>query len=148
MIIREYTTEDFEEVVDMYYKMCLEVYPHRKFKSKQYFYANVINWINWKYDIMVTEKDGNITGFIMCYFDSMGGIVEDYYQLECYYVKPEYRKTRALYLMYNTVTIYCDSMGVLLSGSASSFTESKKICLKYGNIEVFSKIERLPKIKE
>ena len=143
MVIREYKPTDFEEVVDMYYNMCLEVYPHRQFKSKQYFYRNVIRWLDFNYDIMVTELDGIITGFILCYVDSMGGIVDDYYQIECVYVKKKFRKGRSLFLMVNTAIEYANQKGYILSGKASEITESSKISSKYG-VNVFTTFERLP----
>lgn len=141
--VRDYKDTDFEEIVEMYYQMCLEVYPHRKFKSKQHFYKNVLNWIEWNYDIIVTVKDEEITGFTMCYFDSMGGICEDYYVGECIYVKPKYRKTRSAYLMYHTAINYADSLGMILSTNASDITESSHISKKLG-VRVFTKFEKLP----
>ena len=143
VIIRAYEESDFEEVVEMYYNMVLEVYPHRQFKSKQHFYANVINWITWNYDIMITVKDDIITGFNMCYVDSMGGICEDYYQGECIYIKPEYRKTRSAYLLYTASIIYAKKMGYILSTNASDITESSHISNKLG-LRVFTKFEKLP----
>lgn len=142
--IRAYNPNDFEEIVDMYYKMIHEVYPHRQFKSKQYFYRNVMRWLDLNYDIMITEKDGVITGFCMCYYDSMGGICDDFYQAECVYVKPEYRKTKSAYLMYHSVMIYADKMGLLISTNAAETTESHKISDKFG-LKLFSHYERLPK---
>lgn len=141
--VRAYKDTDFEEVVDMYYKMCLEVYPHREFKTKQFFYKNVLNWIDWNYDIIMTEKDDIVTGFALAYVDNMGGICDDYYQGECIYVKPEYRKTRSAYLMYNSFVNFADSMGYITSTNASSITESHKIAKKFGK-KIFEKYERLP----
>lgn len=148
VVVREYKETDLEEVVDMYYKMCHDVYPHREFKSKQYFYANVINWFEWNYDIIVTEKDGIITGFAMCYIDNMGGICDDYYVGECIYVKPEFRKGRSAYLMYNTAINYGESQGYVLSTNASDITESSHISAKVLGIRVFSKFEKIPKEKK
>jgi hypothetical protein len=147
VIVREYKESDFEEVVQMYYNMIIEVYPHREFKAKQFFYNNVIRWIDSNYDIIVTSKDDIITGFALCYFDNMGGICEDYYQGECIYVKPEYRKGRSAYLMYKSVMIYADNSNFLISTNASDITESSHISNKLG-IKVFTKYERLPLKKE
>ncbi len=141
--VRAYKESDYEEVVDMYYKLCHTVYPNRKFKSKQYFYKNVMNWIEWNYDIIVTEVNGVISGFAMCYVDSMGGICEDYYEGECIYIKEDYRKTRSAYLMYHTNMIYANKMGYVLSTSASDVTESSHISAKLGT-KLFTKFEKLP----
>jgi len=143
IIIRDYKESDFEEVVEMYYQMCIDVYPHRQFKSKQFFYKNVMNWIEWNYDIIVTEKENIITGFALSYVDSMGGITEDFYQGECIYVKPEHRKSRSAYLMYHTFINYAKKMGYILSTNASDITESSHIAKKLG-IKVFTKFEKLP----
>lgn len=143
VIIRAYEAKDFEEVVDMYHKMVLEVYPHREFKEKQYFYNNVIRWISLNYDIIVTEKDEVVTGFSLCYVDSMGGICDDFYQGECIYVKPEFRKTRSAYLMYHTNINFAQSQGMILSTNASSITESHHIAKKLGK-EIFKSYERMP----
>ena len=143
VVVREYRESDFEEVVEMYYQMVLEVYPHREFKPKQHFYKNVLYWIANYYDIIVTEDDGIITGFSMCFVDNMGGITDDYYQGECIYIKPEYRKGRSAYLMYHTNMNVADSMGYILSTNASDITESSGISKKLG-IKLFTKYERIP----
>lgn len=143
MVIREYKPSDFEEVVQMYYNMCIEAYPHRQFKEKQYFYNNVMRWLSYNYDIMIVEKNNDIVGFSLCYYDSLGGIVEDFYNMECVYIKEQYRKSRALYLIVMTAINYCDKMGLILSGNASDVTESSKISSKYG-IKLFTKYERIP----
>lgn len=145
--IRAYRPSDFEEVVDMYYRMCLEVYPHRTFKDKQYFYRNVIHWIEWHYDIMVTEKDGEITGFSLCYMDSMGGITEDFYHFECLYVKERFRKTRSAHLLVNTPIIYADSRNLIISANASNISECSNFVSRLGD-KIFTTYERLPKKEE
>ena len=141
--IRAFKDTDFEEVVDMYYKLVHDVYPHRTFKAKAYFYKNVLNWIEWNYDIIITEDNGVVSGFAMCYVDSMGGICEDYYEGECIYVKPKYRKGRSAYLMYHTNMNYAEKMGYILSTSASDVTESSHISAKLGT-KLFTKFEKLP----
>jgi len=143
VIVREYQESDFNEVVDMYYDMCHQVYPHREFKSKQFFYKQVLDWIDYNYDIIITEDEGIVTGFSMCYVDSMGGITEDYYQGECVYVKKKYRKGRSAYLMYHTNMNYANKMGYLLSTNASDVTESSHISAKLGT-KIFSKFEKQP----
>lgn len=148
VIVREYQTKDFEEVVNMYYKMVHDVYPNRQFKSKQFFYKNVINWIDNNYDIMITEDNGIITGFAMCYEDNMGGICKPFYTAECVYIKPEYRKGRSAYLMYQSAMIFADNMDYIISTNASEVTESHNLASKFGT-KIFTQYERVPnKIKE
>lgn len=144
--IREYREADFEEVVSMYYDMCITVYPHREFKSIQHFYTNVLRWIESGYDINITEDDGVVTGFTMCYLDCMGGIVEDYYQAECLYVKPKYRRGRSAYLLYNTALSYADSQDWLISTNASTITDGGSMASKYAK-SVFIQYERLSKTR-
>lgn len=142
IIVREYKETDFEEVVRMYYQMCVEVYPHRQFKPIRHFFENVMFWINNNYDIVISEDNGTITGFSMCYVDNMGGIVKDYYQGECIFIKDEYRKGRSAYLLYHTNINIAESMGYILSTNASDVTESSGISKKLG-IKLFTKYERM-----
>ena len=141
--IREYQESDFEEIVQMYHALLHEAYPQHKIKPIQHCYQNVLAWINFKYDIMVTYKDEAITGFSLCYFDNMGGVVEDYYQAECIYIKPEYRKGRSAYLFYHTAMLYADSQGVIIATNASDTTESSHISNKLGTL-IYSHYERIP----
>lgn len=144
--IREYQESDYEEIVDMYYELIKMLYPNHTIKSKQHFHMNVINWLNWNYDIIVTYNEEAITGFSMCYVDSMGGIVEDYYQGEIIYIKPEYRKGRSAYLIYHTNMAYAESRGMILATNASDITESSGISAKLGD-KIYTHYERIPNEK-
>ena len=141
--IRRYEDKDFEEVVQMYSDLIHTLYPNHTIKPIQYFYSNVLNWINWNYDIIITYNEEAITGFSMCYVDSMGGIVEDYYQGEIIYIKPEYRKSRSAYLIYYTNMNYADSQGMILATNAADTTESSHISAKLGE-KTYTHYERKP----
>jgi hypothetical protein len=141
--IREYKPSDFDEVLNMYYQLCHEIYPHRTFKSMRAFESNVKFWISSNYDIMVTENNGRVTGFILCYVDNMGGIVDDYYQIECVYVKHDARNSRALQLMVATAMNYANTKGYILSGNASEFTQASDISSRFG-LKILTRYERLP----
>jgi hypothetical protein len=143
--IREYQDTDFEQIVQMYYCLLHEVYPNHKIKGIAHCYQNVLNWINWNYDIMVTYKDDEITGFGLCYMDSMGGAVEDYYQGEIIYIKPEYRKGRSAYLIYHTAMIMADKYNMILATNASDVTESSHISKKLGQ-QIYTHYERIPNV--
>lgn len=142
--IREYQESDFLEIINMYHALLHEVYPNRNIKPIQYACRNVLNWIDWNYDIMVTYKGDEITGFSLCYMDSMGGVVDDFYQGEIVYIKPEYRKGRSAYLIYNTAMNIADKLGVILSTNASDITESSHISKKLGQ-PLYTQFERIPK---
>lgn len=92
---------DFEEVVNMYYEFIKEVFgAKRKVSPKYFFYKEVMHWVNNKRDILLVVKGEDICGFSMCYLDSFNNLTEPVYNAECAYVKPEYRKTRAAYILF------------------------------------------------
>lgn len=143
MVVRDYNPNDFEEVVKMYHSLVVEIYKNHKIKPIQYFYTNVIRWLEFKYDIIITEHNGKITGFALGFIDAMGGIVDDYYQAEIVYVKPKYRKSRSAYLLIHTLVNYADNLGLLIAANASEVTESSKIVNKLGT-KTYTHYERLP----
>lgn len=143
MIIREMQPQDFDTVVDMYEAMCKEVYPHRTFNSREAFENNVAFWVKLNFDILVTVHKDEVVGFMMCFYDDMGGIVEPFYKFECAYIKPEYRNSRAVILMRNTMLSYADREGIIIQCNASLLTQSSKIVSKFG-IEIFKTYERMP----
>ena len=145
--IRDYKDSDYEEIVKMYYQLLHDVYPYHTIKPIQHSYRNVLNWIALNYDIMVTYDESEVTGFTMCFIDSMGGAVEDYLQADVIYVKPEYRKGRSAYLLYTTVMAYADNLGLLIATNASDVTESSHISSKLGKL-IYSHYERLPDVKQ
>ena len=141
--IRPYQESDFEEVVNMYREILLEVYPNHTVKPLQYMAKLVLAWIDFNYDIMVTHNYGEITGFSLGIVDSMGGVVEDYYLCEIIYVKPEHRKGRSAYLHYHTMIEYAKSQNWILGGNASTSTSSSDIAKKIGEVTYYH-YERLP----
>ena len=115
MNLRRITLEDFEEVVQMYYDFTVEVFgSQRKISPKYFYYKAVIDWINSSKDVIIAEKDSTIVGFSMAYVDDFGGLTEPVYNGEIAYVKPEYRKTRAGYMLYKNVVAYADEIKMTL----------------------------------
>ena len=143
--IREFKPDDIEAVTRMYHKLLHEVYPNHTIKPILNCYKLVMKWIEWNYDIMVTYKGEEITGFGLCYIDSMGGIVEDFYQGEIIYIKPEYRKGRSAYLIYHTAMIMADKYNMILATNASDVTESSHISKKLGQ-QIYTHYERIPNV--
>lgn len=144
MVVRDFIQSDFNEVVDMYYKFMHEVYPNRHFKEKKHFEKSINLWIDLNYDIMITEKDGQITGFSVCMFDNLGGITDNFYTMEVIYVKPEYRKGLSTYTLVNFAVNYAESLGMIFEGLASEVTDSSLITSKHGT-KLYTKYEKLPK---
>ena len=48
----------------------------------------------------------------MCYIDEFGGLTEAIYNCEYAYVKPEFRKTKAAYLLYHNAYNYSKELGL------------------------------------
>jgi len=114
MKLRKFTIEDYEPVVDMYYEFTKEVYPDRKIGPKYFFYTMVSSWINSSKDIVLAVKGKDIVGFTMSFIEDNSGITEPIYFGELAYVRPEHRKTRAGYLLYNNVSNYAKENNLTL----------------------------------
>lgn len=144
MNIRKFELRDFEEVVEMYRLLTCEIYPDRQIGSKYFFYRAVMSWIDSGKDIIVCEKDKDIIGFTMSGIDQCGGITEQVYSGEIAYVKEDYRKTRAAYLLYHNVSDYATEQGLRLIANAYLGGNDKvdKIQKKLGGTPRFIMMER------
>jgi len=117
MTIRKATTADYIEIVEMYKQLIQTVYHNMKIKDDIYFYGTVIEWYKANRDIVVAEKDGVITGFTLAYVEDIA-VIEPYYYGDIAYIKPEFRKTRAAYLLYNNVVNYGKELGLKVEARA------------------------------
>lgn len=99
MLIRPAYTKDINELVSMYKELIKSVHPKRKIGSDYHFYKAVISWIDLGFDIIVTEKNGVVSGFYMAYVDDMDGLTQSVYLCSELFIKPEYRKSKAFYLL-------------------------------------------------
>lgn len=118
MKIRRAEIKDFEEVVEMYYCLIKDVYPHRPTKARLFFYNAVIKWVENSCDIMVAEADnGEIAGFTLCYIKDEG-IYDPYYFGDIAYVKPEYRHSKASYLLYRSGSDMAKELNMALVAKA------------------------------
>jgi len=97
--IRPAYTSDLNEIVAMYKEIIKTVHPNKKLGSDYHFYKKVISWIDLKYDLVISENDGKISGFSLSFVDDMSGLVPPMYYGAEIYVKPEYRHTKAFYLL-------------------------------------------------
>lgn len=124
----------YEELVDMFYEFMKEVYYDRKIGLKYAYYIRVNEWIERKCHIVVCLKDDIPIGFTMSYIDNMGGLTEPVYQGEIAYVKPEYRKTRASYLLYSNVVQFAEESGIKLVSRSRIENGIDKMIKKHYNV--------------
>ena len=103
MRLRPATLADHEELVEMFSDLIGTVYKGFRLGQKFFFHRTVIAWFEKNNNVVICEKDdGTIVGISMGYVDDIG-FIEPYYKGEIAYVKPEYRKTRCAFMLYNNV---------------------------------------------
>jgi len=98
--------------------------------------------------LCVNEKD-EITGFSLGYVDDPG-FIKPYYYGDIAYVKPQFRKGRTAYLLYNNVVDYADQLGLPLIAKAyvgDTANRVDKIQSKFGD-PLFVEFHRIPEKKE
>lgn len=117
MNLRRFKPEDFEDVVSMYHSFVSEIYPNRKINPKYFFYRKVQEWVSTGKDIIVCTKDDELVGFSMAYRDDTSGLTEEVYCGDIAYVKPDYRKSRAAYMMYNNMHKYAMELGLKITAN-------------------------------
>lgn len=124
---------DFTELAEMYKDLARIVYDGSELKEDIFFHGIVIKWFEMNRDIVVCETDdGKIAGFTLAYIEDIG-IIDPYYYGDIAYVKEEYRKTKAAYLLYNNVVTYGKSLG---------FRVIAKAYVANGNIDQVDKIQK------
>lgn len=145
MKLRQITLDDYEEVVNMYYNFMIEVFGNKRQISPKYFYyKQVIDWINSNKHIIVAYNDKEICGFSLCYIDNMNGLTEDIYNAEVCYVKPEYRNTRASYMLYHNGSNMAKDLGLNLYVNGRIDNGVSKMIEKHFNLEsTFINYERI-----
>ena len=117
MILRPATLGDFTELVTMYKDLIKTVYHDMKLSDDIYFYGAVIEWFKKGKDIIIAEQDGVIAGFTLAYVENLQ-IIEPYYFGDIAYIKPEFRKTRCAYMLYNNVVDYGKQLGLRVEARA------------------------------
>lgn len=143
MTLIDFRLEHYDEVVDMYYEFIKEIYPKRKIGAKYFFYRKVSDWINKGYMIVLAVKDDIIVGFTASYVNDMGGITEPVYFAEVGYVKPEFRKSRAAYMLYHNGSNYAKEHNLITTISAFAKTQSASMIEKHFDCEkMFINYER------
>ena len=124
---------DYPEIVAMFKELIIAVYEGFEIGEDIFFHGTVQSWYKDNKDMVVCEKDGTITGFSLGYVEDIG-IVKPYYFGDLAYVKPEFRKGRSAYLLYNNVVDYADGLGLPLVAKAfmGSKDQVDKIQKKFG----------------
>ena len=143
MVLRKMSLKDYEEVVDMYYNFTKDVYPDRKIGERYFFYKEVMSWINNSRDVILVKKDDITVGFSLSYVDMNGGMTEKIYNGVIAYVKPEYRKTRAAYMLYKNISEYAkDKELTLVANGLATNGVSNMIKKHFDCKEMFVNFER------
>ena len=115
--LRRMLLPDFEEVVDMYYNFTKEVFPERTVGERYFFYKEVMSWIDNRRDVILVVKDDTIVGFSMCYIDDNSGLTNPIYNGVIAYVKQDYRKTRAAYMLYKNMSDYANELKMTITAN-------------------------------
>lgn len=145
MKLREFTLNDYEELVDMFYNLNTEFYgSFRAIGAKYYYYKAVMRWIANNKHIVICEHNEEIVGFTLSYIDEYDGLTEKVYNGEIAYIKPKYRNTRAAYLLYNNVASVAKELNLNLSSNSRVENGVDKMIEKHFTTnKVFSNYERI-----
>lgn len=137
MKLIEFQLQYFEDLVDMYYKFNTEVYgSFRKIGSKYFYYKAVQKWIDeGKHIVISINSELKATGFSLCFIDDFEGLTEPIYNCGICYVKPEYRNTRASYLLYNNGFNAAKELKLNIYSSGRIENNVDKLMNKHFNLE-------------
>jgi len=138
--IRPAYTSDLNEIVAMYKEIIKTVHPDKKLGSDYHFYKKVISWIDLKYDLVISENDGKISGFSLSFVDDMSGLVPPMYYGAEIFIKPEYRHTKAFYMLSKNVIEIARSKDMdLISDAVPAIADIHK---KLGGVPLTIRHER------
>ncbi len=103
MTIRIATLDDYEEICEMYRELLYITYEGMEIGKKIHTDQCVYAWFMANRDINVTvSEDGEITGFTVAFIQNLM-VVESYYYGDLAFVKEDFRRSRAAYLLYNAI---------------------------------------------
>ncbi len=146
--IRPAQLKDFKEIAEMYKDLIVVVYKGLILNEDIFFYGAVQAWYQNKKDMVVSYEDTTekLTGFSLSYIDSFG-FMEPYYMGDIIFIKPEFRKGRSAYLLYNNVVEYADGQKLPLIAKAyigdGNIDQVDKIQSKFGE-PIFKEFIRIP----
>ena len=144
MKLRQFTLDDYEEIVNMYYEFNKEIFSsNRSISPKYFYYKQVIDWINSNKHIIIAENKGIIYGLSMCFIDEFNGLTNPIYICEICYIKPEYRKTKAGYMLYNNGESMANELGLNILANGRVENGVDKMIEKHFNLQsMFINYER------
>lgn len=143
MKLREFEHKDYLEVVAMFKDFVATVYPNRKLGSDLAFYDDVLNWVKTGKHIFVVDNGRELMGFSVSSIDQNRGLTEPVYFGEICYVKPQFRKTKCAYLLYNNGSEIAQKLGIALCANAFiSEDKVQKIQSKFGMKPTYQTMER------
>lgn len=143
MTLHRMLLPDFEEIVDMYYNFTKEVYSERTVGERYFFYKEVMHWIEKRRDVIIVKKDDTIVGFSLAHIDNNMGLTNPIYNGIIAYVKPEYRKTRAAYLLYKNMSDFAHEKGLTVTANGLVTNGVSKMIGKHFECkEMFMNFER------
>ena len=141
MTLRPFFLSDYDSVVDMYYEFVKEVFSNRKIGDRYFFSKAVMNWINTGKNIVVVEHNDEIVGFSMAFVDDNGGLTEPFYHGEVIYIKHNFRKSKAAYLLYNNGVEVAKDLG-LISTANCRIQDGVDLKRHFNAQEIFINLER------
>jgi GNAT superfamily N-acetyltransferase len=100
----------------MFYNFTREIFgDKRRVNPKYFFHKEVQRWIEEGKDIVLAISDnGDVVGYSMAFVDKNQFLTEAVYNGEMAYVYPEYRKTRAAFMLYKNVVEYAKEQNLNL----------------------------------
>ena len=139
-----YNQAFYEDVVNMYYDMTKEVYPHKHLGNKQLFYREIDRISNDNHShIVLAVSGGKIVGFSKSYVDFHAGLYTPDYYTELLYVKPSNRGSKALYVLAKNIESVAKENGldnVINARIDNGFSETIK--KHYNTVSSFIRLEK------
>ena len=141
MKIRPFKSTDLFEVVKMYQDLMRICYPEFEQKDEKSFTIKVLKWICNKHDLIVAEDKGELIGFSLSYVETFE-VLEPFYYVDIIYIKKEYRKTKAAYLLYKNAQRIALHLNLHYIGKALT-GEPAEILQKRGMRPIFTEFKGL-----
>ena len=138
MELRKARTQDYVEVTKMFIDFLTESYPDRSVTSEISCYKLVMSWFEQNSDIVLAIKDSTIIGFTLAYIDTNGGTLSAVYRAEIAYVKPEFRYTRAAYLLMINVIKLAQTHNLSVVSKGTMYNNVHKLHAKLGATPLFT----------
>jgi len=113
--IRNAKDTDFDNLVDSYYNLIRDCYPSiQRTDNHMAYYKNVIDWFEDETNsiLIVEDKNGEYVGYTLLIVDDVGGVVDKYIKVECLYIVPDYRNSKATYRIMHHIYDLADNLNL------------------------------------